>query len=78
MEEKAVGIKLKEYPIRITPQILEIYTNRNGDKYVCQDNRSVAVMRRVKDGWTLKAHGVRQYPDGTIEWDYSTDGHWDR
>ncbi|WP_050699009.1 hypothetical protein [Anaeromassilibacillus senegalensis] len=70
---------LKGYPVRIAPQIGEIYTNRNGDEYLCTNicNESVS-MERLKDGWTLKAHGVRQYPDGTIEWDYSTGGHWAR
>lgn len=33
-------------------------------------------MRRVKDGWTLVAVGVRQHEDGTIEWDYSLAGCW--
>lgn len=74
-----MGIKLKEYPVRIAPQIGEIYTNRNGGEYLCTNicNESV-IMERLKDGWTLEAHGVRQYSDGTIEWDYSTGGHWAR
>lgn len=33
-------------------------------------------MRRVKDGWTLVAVGIRQYPDSSIEWDYSLGGCW--
>ena len=33
-------------------------------------------MRRVKDGWTLVAVGVRQHQDGAIEWDYSLAGCW--
>ena len=33
-------------------------------------------MKRVKDGWTLEAHTITMYEDGTIEWDYSTGGHW--
>lgn len=54
------------------------YTNHNGSEYLCKsipDNNS-AVMERVKDGWTLVAHGIQKYGDGTIEWDYSTGGHW--
>ncbi|QNK41564.1 hypothetical protein [Caproicibacter fermentans] len=54
------------------------YTNHNGGDYLCQsipDDNS-AVMERVKDKWTLVAHGIEKYEDGTIEWDYSTGGHW--
>lgn len=35
-----------------------------------------AYMERVKDGWSLAAHGVIQYGDGTIEWNYSTGEHF--
>lgn len=54
------------------------YANHNGSDYLCKsipDDNS-AVMERVKDGWTLVAHGIQKYGDGTIEWDYSTGGHW--
>jgi len=54
------------------------YTNHNGSDYLCKsipDDHS-AEMERVKDGWTLVAHGIEKYGDGTIEWDYSTGGHW--
>ena len=36
----------------------------------------VAYMERVKDGWSLTAHGVIQYADGAIEWNYSTGEHF--
>ena len=58
----------------------KIYTNHNGSDYLCKsivDERS-AVMERVKDGWTLVAHGIKMYGNGTIEWDYSTGGKWVR
>lgn len=74
----------------IIPVIGQIYRNRNGGKYRCTDNafyvndaqkrralalgEHVAYMERVKDGWKLKAHGVIQYADGTIEWNYSSGG----
>ena len=60
--------------IYITPQPGALYRNRNGDAYRCETQQGV--MRRVSDGWTLIAHGIQQYEDGTIEWDYSTGGHW--
>ena len=37
-----------------------------------------AVLIRDKDGWKLTAHGIQQNEDGTIEWNYSTGGHWSR
>lgn len=27
-------------------------------------------------GWSFIAHGVNIYEDGTIDWDFSTDGHF--
>lgn len=66
------------YPTRITPQVGAKYANHNGSTYLCIGLLAgVAKMRRTSDGWTLDAHGVGQYPDGTIEWDYSTGGHWE-
>jgi len=69
-----------EQSTRITPEIGTIYQNRNGSRYRCTHafiDGSV-LMERLSDGWTLTAHGVCQYEDGTIEWDYSTGGRWTR
>ena len=62
----------------------EIYTNRNGERYLCLQSGTgsspgremTAVFQRQPDGWTLTAHGVTQYDDSCIEWDYSTNGHF--
>ncbi|MBW7573157.1 hypothetical protein [Caproiciproducens faecalis] len=56
------------------------YTNHNGSDYLCISipDENSAVMERVKDRWSLIAHGIKMYGDGTIEWDYSTGGHWIR
>lgn len=68
---------------RIIPQEGAVYENRNGWRYLCvaspteKDTDDAATLQRVSDGWTLKAHNVYQYPDGTIEWDFSTGGHWE-
>lgn len=70
-------------PQRIIPEEGVVYENRNGWRYLCtaapepDGPDQGAVMQRVKDGWTLKAHNVYQCPDGTIEWGFSTDGHWE-
>ena len=67
-----------EYPGLITPIVGRVYHNRSGADYRCiqtmDDGR--AVMVRLHDNWTLVAHGVRQYDNGDIEWDWSSDGHW--
>ena len=67
-----------EQSTRITPEIGTIYLNHNGKEYLCTkvNEDGSAIMERLKDGWTLTAHGVCQYEDGTIEWDYSTGGRW--
>ena len=33
-----------------------------------------AVVRSTITGWTMKVHGTNMYEDGSIDWDYSTDG----
>lgn len=64
----------------LTPIVGQVYRNRNGYDYKCTAVYSGgrAAMQRVKDGWTLVAVGVRQYNDGTIEWDYSLAGCWSK
>lgn len=58
-------------------QIGQVYTNRNGSQYkVIGTTIAGTIMQRISDGWTLVAHGIVQCPDGTIEWDFSTHGHW--
>lgn len=33
-------------------------------------------MINVKSGWCFIAHGVNIYSDGSIDWDFSTDGYF--
>lgn len=67
---------------RIMPEEGVVYTNRDGHRYLCtaapdpDGADQGAVMERVMDGWTLKAHNVYQFPGGTIGWDFSTCCHW--
>lgn len=65
----------------ITPIVNQTYTNRNGSEYRCtsvaeaiRPCETTALFTRVRDGWSLQAHGILQYDDGTIEWNYSTGG----
>lgn len=63
---------------RINPEVGTVYKNRNRYDYLCVSNcgNGDVIMERIKDGWTLTAHGVHQNADGTIEWCYSTGGHF--
>jgi len=49
-----------------------------GGQYKCLSTEigPDAILERVKDGYTLHAHGTRIEPDGKIRWDYSSGGHW--
>lgn len=61
----------------------EVYRNRGGGEYRCVTpgwlpyETGEERMQNVKTGWTFWAHGVVQYPDGSIEWDYSTGGYFE-
>ncbi len=64
---------------KFRPVIDKVYENKGGGLYRCiyyaADN--VPVMQNVNTGWTLKANGICVYEDGKIEWDYSTEGHFE-
>ena len=34
-------------------------------------------LRSVYSGWTFTAHGTNIFPDGSIEWDFSTNGRFE-
>lgn len=52
------------------------YKNRNGSDYRCLgiDNIENPIMQHTTSKWTFTAHKIKMYPDGTIEWAYSTGG----
>lgn len=65
-------------PARITPERGKVYENKGGGSFRClRGFNGDAIMVNIKSGWTFKAHDVRQYEDGTIEWGFSTGGHWE-
>lgn len=43
--------------------------NDEYSKYTCW-------IRSTVTGWTMKCHGINMYPDGTIDWDFSTNGYF--
>lgn len=57
----------------------EIAQNRGGGSYLVQQvfDRDTVRMKNMKSGWVLIAHIITLYQDGTIEWDYSTNGHFE-
>ena len=54
-----------------------IYTNHGGGRFLCiggGEESFSSVMKNIASGWTLEAHNIGIYDDGTIDWDYSTGG----
>ncbi len=69
--EKAEVGRLKAVPL--VPG--HVYVNRGGGEFRCERITVTGTyFVNVKSGWRFKAVGVVMYDDGTIEWDYSTDG----
>ena len=68
---------------RITPEPGKVYTLKSDHSIItsmfrCLSSQAgTAVMQNVASGWTFKAHGVAQYDDGKIDWDFSTGGRWE-
>ena len=50
--------------------VLEVLRNISDDPYSAYTSR----VRSTITGWTMTIHGVNQYEDGSIDWDFSTDG----
>ena len=68
-------------PRRFIPSIDRIYENAGGGIYRCSlplGDSCDAWMQNTASGWTCLAHGIVRYEDGTIEWDYSTGGHFEK
>lgn len=68
---------------RFNPKVGEIYENAGGGTFKCLDliddfvKDNIALMQNEKSRWTFKAHGCGIYPDGKIDWDFSTNGHFE-
>lgn len=59
------------------PEKGKVYRNAGGGEYLClssSGSSTEATMQNVVSGWTFRAHGCRRYFDGSIEWDWSSDG----
>ncbi len=65
-------------PVPFRPDPGAVYTLRSGGEYRCigfQDGDPV--LTNTESFWTMTVHGLKRYPSGLIEWDYSTGGHWE-
>lgn len=63
---------------KFIPEVGKVYQNNGGGSYIClrSDDRANAIMQNVVSKWTFTAKCCRIYPDGTIDWDYSTGGYF--
>ena len=71
----------RENARRFIPTEGRTYENAGGGTYLCKYVRKEtcdAWMQNTASGWTCLAHGIVRYEDGTIEWDYSTCGHFEK
>lgn len=63
-----------------TPQPGTSYRNQGGGVFECigtPDQAGRVIMRNQASGWTFYAHGVGIYDDDSIDWNYSTGGHFE-
>ena len=66
---------------RFTPRICETFKLKNSTaEYICLKvfGEYKATLKKKKTGWTLVANGLGRYPDGSIDWDFSTEGHFEK
>lgn len=71
---------MKKTRINFTPSIGQVYANKGGGTYECIkiNSNGLPTMRNVASGWTLTAHGIAIYDDGMIDWDFSTNGRFEK
>lgn len=76
----------RQNPMKFRPKAGKVYENAGGGLYRCDawkmngrgsEDPFTAWMQNTVSGWTLLAHNIVQYEDGTIEWDYSTHGRFE-
>lgn len=50
------------------------YKNKNGITYTCTGKADEGYWMLSEGGYSLCAHNITLYDNGSIEWDYSTNG----
>lgn len=63
-----------------TPKVGEVYENYGGRTFRCLAVIGLhkAIMQNTNSLWTFQANGCGMYEDGTIDWDYSTGGYFEK
>lgn len=66
--------------VPFAPEPGAIYQNHGGGTFRCIRSLGLttAEMQNTKSGWTFTTHSCRLYGNGTIEWDYSTSGRFEK
>lgn len=68
--------------MRFTPTPGEVYRLRNGSEYKClcvaADMPYQAILQSTTSRWTFLAKGIGRYENGTIDWDYSIGGRFEK
>lgn len=72
------NIKNERTPFSPEPGQIYSLQSASGGEFYCESLQAGSAfnawMVNVRSGWRFLAHGVGIYPDGRIDWDYSTDG----
>ncbi len=68
--------------MRFTPTPGEVYRLKGGSEYKCLcvalDMPHQAILQSTTSRWTFLAKGIGRYENGTIDWDYSIGGHFEK
>ena len=71
--------------VRVMLEVGSLYKLHDRDGYVLECLRVMsddyyspysARVRSTITGWTMDIHGVNMYEDGSIDWDFSTNGYF--
>lgn len=58
----------------------KVYSNINGMNYICLASKGQCdgiFQAMTKSKWTFTAHGCHVFDNGKIEWNHSSDGHFE-
>ncbi len=73
--KEVINMENRKY---IRPQTGRTYDHKNGEKFKCMGyERNIPIMQNINTGWTMRCHGVGEYENGNIDWDYSGGGHFE-
>lgn len=63
-------------PRRAILLVGQTYRTSAGFVIEVKEKTPTGYLTESEHGWVQVIHGVWQHPDGHIEWDFSTGGHW--